>query len=572
MELDAALLHLYDSDDPSGAFCALARALTPTLPLRSALYIQSPGRVVRDCWPTPVSLTDDLIDTVQHVLRPEVFPLGSEFPFDATRFPGAEMLVLPVRRGGERRAVCVFVADEDSFGEDLQPWSRVARAIEHFEARHERVAEAEARCAELQQRVEESEALHTLGLAANRTLDMKEVLDLVAPFTRTLLGAHYVTVNTADGGMIYNVASVGLRHGDAAQADYQLARMVVEAEKPLTVGGPAPALRVEDFPFHAAEGMKVGLGIPLSLFGDTFGALLVGYRRPYEISPRDIRLGLTLAGHAAVAISNARLHATVGERSRQLQSAYEELDALAQAKERFFASINHELRNPVGAVVNYVELVLDGVGGEIPPAAHGYLEKARRAGQTLRTLINDILDLSKLAAGKMEVNLRPCAIPEIVDGVLNTIQPLADQNGVPVQVELPPDLPPLTTDGDRVQQILVNLASNAVKFTGAGGVRLRAVSVAAEPGSDGDCDAAVEFRVADDGPGIGPDDRKRIFEEYEQVKGTKGGTGLGLPISRRLARALGGELWVESEVGVGSEFVLRVPAPRAAGRESEVSE
>lgn len=572
MELDAALVHVYSSDDPSGAFRALAQALSPTLPLRCALYVKGPDRVVRDCWPAPVELTDDLLDTVLHVLRPEVFPLGSEFPFDATHFPGAEFLVLPVRRGEERRAVCVFVADADSFGEDLQPWSRVARAIEHVEARCERVAAAEARCAELQQRVEESEALHTLGLAANRTLDMNEVLNLVAPFTRTLLGAHYVTVNTADGELIYNVASVGLRNGDAAHDDYQLARMVVEGEKPLTVGGPDSALRVEDFPVHAAEGMKVGLGIPLSLFGDTFGALIVGYRRPYEISPRDIRLGLSLAGYAAVAISNARLHATVGTRSRQLQSAYEELDALTHAKERFFASINHELRNPIGAVVNYVQLVLDGVGGEIPPAAQGYLERARRAGQTLRTLIDDILDLSKLAAGKMEVDLRPCTIAEIIDGVLNTIQPLADQKGVPFEVEIAPDIPPLTTDADRVQQILVNLTSNAVKYAGERGVRLRALSTAAEPESHDDASTTVEFRVIDDGPGIGPDDRKRIFEEYEQIKGTKGGTGLGLPISRRLARALGGELWVESELGVGSEFVLRVPSHRQGDGSHESSE
>jgi signal transduction histidine kinase len=559
MELDVALLHLYDSDDPAGAFRALAQALTSSLPLRCALYIQAPDRVVRDCWPAPVELTDDLIDTVQHVLRPEVFPLGSEFPFDATRFPGAEILVLPVRRGAERRAVCVFVADEESFGEDLQPWSQVARAIEHFEAHHERVAEAEARCAELQQRVEESEALHTLGLAANRTLDMKEVLNLVAPFTRTLLGAHYVTVNTADGGMIYNVASVGLRNGEAAHDDYQLARMVVEAEKPLTVGCAGSTLRVEDFPVHAAEGMKVGLGIPLSLFGDTFGALIVGYRRPYEISPRDIRLGLTLAGHAAVAISNARLHATVGERSRQLQRAYEELDAITQAKERFFADLNHELRTPVSAVIGYTGIVLDGLDGEIPPAARGHIERTRSAGERLLALVNDILDLSKLAAGKMEMNLQPCTVPEIVDGVLNTIQPLADQKGVPVGIELASDLPPLVTDAGRVQQILVNLISNAVKFTGEGGVRVRALSVAAVQGANGDGPATVEFRVIDDGAGIGPDDQKRIFEEYEQVKGTKGGTGLGLPISRRLARALGGDLWVESEVGVGSEFVLRVP-------------
>jgi signal transduction histidine kinase len=333
--------------------------------------------------------------------------------------------------------------------------------------------------------------------------------------------------------------------------------MVVEAEKPLTVGCAGSTLRVEDFPFHAGEGMKVGLGIPLSLFGDTFGALIVGYRRPYEISPRDIRLGLTLAGHAAVAISNARLHATVGERSRQLQSAYEELDAITRAKERFFADLNHELRNPVGAVLGYVRIVLDGIDGEIPPAAHDRLKKAHRAGERLRDLVNDILDLSKLAAGKMEMDPRPCTVPEIVDGVLNTIQPLADQKGVPVEVELAPDLPPLTTDVGRVQQILVNLASNAMKFTGAGGVRLCALP-AAEPGTNGG-GPAVEFRVVDDGPGISPDDQKRIFEEYEQVKGTKGGTGLGLPISRRLARALGGDLWVESEVGVGSVFVLRVP-------------
>jgi signal transduction histidine kinase len=139
-------------------------------------------------------------------------------------------------------------------------------------------------------------------------------------------------------------------------------------------------------------------------------------------------------------------------------------------------------------------------------------------------------------------------------------------------VELAPDLPPLTTDSDRVQQILVNLTSNAVKFTGAGGVHLRVQAVAAEPESGGDGPAAVEFRVIDDGPGISLDDRKRIFEEYEQVKGTKGGTGLGLPISRRLARALGGELRVESEVGVGSVFVLRMPALQPAGRELELSE
>ena len=529
MELVSALLQVHESNDPSSAFQAMAEALRSTLPLRCAFYIQAPERVIRDCWPAPVELTEDLVDTAMHVLRPEVFPLGSEFPFDAAQFPHADMLILPVRRGEEGRSACVLVADTGSFGEDLQ------------------------------RRVEESEALHTLGLAANRTLAMAEVLNLVARFTRTLLGAHYVIVHTAEGGLIHSVASVGLRNVEAATGDYHLARTVVEAEKPLTVGGRGANLQVDNFPFHLDEGMKAGIGIPLSLFGDTFGALVVGYRREYEVTPRDIRLAMTLSGHAAVAISNARLHATVEERSRELQSAYEELNRLTQAKERFFASINHELRNPVGAILGYQSLVLDRFRDELPEKARAYLTKAHRAAETLRTLINDILDLSKLAAGKMDVDLQPCTVAQIIDDVLNTIQPLADEKGVPLAVEIAPDLPLVSTDSKRVQQILVNLVSNAVKFTGDGGVRVGAAPVRGDTNGTGQPESSVEVRVTDTGAGISEEDQKRIFEEYEQVKGTQGGTGLGLPISRRLARALGGELWVESEVGNGSVFVLRIP-------------
>ncbi|HET7321301.1 MAG TPA: GAF domain-containing sensor histidine kinase, partial [Longimicrobiaceae bacterium] len=448
-----------------------------------------------------------------------------------------------------------------AFGEDLQPWGYLASAVQDFEARHQRLMDAEGRCEELQRRVEETEALHTLGLAANRTLHQGEVLTLVARFTRTLLGAHYVTVNTIAEGRINTVASVGLRDAGAAAEEYQLARAVVEAEKPLTVGGADAALQVANFPFHQAEGMRAGLGIPLSLFGDTFGALIVGYRSDYTVTPHDTRLALTLAGHAAVAISNARLHETVAQRSRELEAAYAELDEVTRAKERFFASINHELRNPIGAVLGYLTLVLDGTAGEVPERARVFLEKAGRAAATLRALVDDILDLSKLAAGKMEVHLRPCTLDEIVDDVLNTIQPLAEQRGIPLHVSSPEALPPLETDPGRVQQILVNLLSNAVKFTGDGGVQLQLL--ARDLGW-------VEFRVIDTGPGIEPEDLKRIFEEYEQVKGTKGGTGLGLPVSRRLARALGGELWAESASGAGSTFVLALPR-RDVGEDREES-
>jgi signal transduction histidine kinase len=522
------------------------------LPLRCAVCVRSSDRQVRDAWPERTELSAELIEASLRILHPEVLPLATAFPADASRFPGAEALILPIDLAEARPAVCILISGGGALAEHRLPWEQLARALSHLEGRYERSSATDARCRELQARVEEIEALHTLGLSANRTLDVAEVLNLVARFTRTLLGAHYVTVNTVERGATYSVASVGLRNVQASRDGYLLARAIVEAEKPLLIGGGGGNLEVENFPFHAGEGMKSGLGIPLTLFGDTFGALVVGYRHEYEISARDIRFGLTLAGHAAVAISNARLHATVEERSRQLQSANDELNRITQAKERFFASINHELRNPVGAILGYHTLLLEGNVGELPPRATSFIRKANRAARTLQKLVDEILDLSRLAAGKMELNLAPICLDEIIAEVMNTIEPVANEKGVQVQIEVAPDIPMLMTDGARVQQVLVNLLSNAVKFADRGAVRLGA---ALSPASG----KWLEIRVSDNGPGITPDDLKRVFKEYEQVEGTRGGTGLGLPISRRLARAIGGELVAESEVGAGSTFILRLP-------------
>lgn len=562
MDLLPTALRVFEGEDPATAFRNAVESLSTQLKLRCALYVDSAEPPTTLRWPETAEVTADLLDMGMHVIRPEIFPIGSEFPLDAVTYPDSEALLLPLRLDQKRTGMCLLVAESGSFGEDLQPWQAVIQALEKVNQRYQRLRHAEQECRDLQRRVEESEALHTLGLAANRSLDMEEVLKLVTRFTRTLLGAHYVTVSTVDGGMIYNVASVGLRNGEAALDDYQLAGAVVAAQKPLVVGGANGDLSVDDFPFHAAEGMKSGLGIPLSLFGDTFGALLVGYRRDYAITPQDTRLAITLAGHAAVAISNARLHETVEERSRELQTAYSELDSITQAKERFFASINHELRNPLGAILNYIELTLDGSQGELPPSADKFLRKARRAGETLRALVNDILDLSKLAAGKMEIEHTPCSVSEIFDSVQNTTQPFADERGLQLELRVPSNLPLLNTDPLRVQQILVNLVSNAVKFSRDGSVVMEA-NATSEQG-----ESSIEIRVIDTGAGISAEDLTRIFEEYEQVKGTRGGTGLGLPISRRLARALGGELWATSEIGVGSTFVLQLPA--IAGTEPSI--
>ena len=410
----------------------------------------------------------------------------------------------------------------------------------------------------LRRRAEQSEALHVLGLAANRTLDPDEVLQMVARFTRSLLGAHYVTVSATEDGRIRTLASAGLRAPEG-EADDPFADRVAGAGKPLLLETEEDG-RVAD-PFHAAEGMRIGLGVPLALFGETFGALVIGYRRPFDVTDHDQRLALTLAGHAAVAISNARLHGALAERSGELERANEELRWSAAAKDRFFASVSHELRTPLNAILGYNALLLDGVVGEIPPEPLAFLRRAQRATENLLYLVNDVLDLSKMEAGKLELAMQVFHPMEAVEEAISMVDPLARSKGLALAVAPGGPLPRLSSDPDRVRQILVNLLSNAVKFTDRGTVTL-SVGVVDAPEEEGERRRWLEARVSDTGPGIEPEDRERIFHEFEQVSGagSRGGTGLGLPISRKLARLLGGELRVESERGRGSTFVLRLPA------------
>jgi signal transduction histidine kinase len=470
---------------------------------------------------------------------------------------GLAALVLPLRgRGTARGGAVVLHAPPAALG-DAGAWTGAAEALSRVGARVDARRGVEAERDTLQRRAEESEALNVLGLAAFRTLDTGEVLQMVARFTRTVLGAHYVTVSATEEGRIQTLAWAGLRGGEGAGVD-PFAERVARAGRPLVLQ-PDGGGRVAE-PFHAAEGMRVGLGVPLALFGETFGALVVGYRRPFEVTPRDERLALALAGHAAVALSNARLHTALAERSRELERANEELRWSAAAKDRFFASVSHELRTPLNAILGYNSLLLEGVVGDVAPGARAFLQRARRATENLLYLVNDVLDLSKMEAGKLELVIQPFDPLAVVDEALATVEPLAREKGLPLAVTPGVSLPPIAGDPDRVRQILVNLLSNAVKFTDAGTVSLVLGTVESVE-EVGECLRWVEMRVSDTGPGIETADQERIFHEFEQVSGsgTRGGTGLGLPISRKLARLLGGELRVESAPGRGSTFILRLP-------------
>jgi signal transduction histidine kinase len=470
---------------------------------------------------------------------------------------GGEALLLPLR-GGTGACEAVVLAGPAGALTAIPDTRETVHALACLRDRVAARRALEEERDTLRRRAEESEAMHVLGLAANRTLESGEVLRMVARFTRSLLGAHYVTVSAEADGRIRTLAAAGLRAAEDADDD-PFAQQVAEAGKPLTLEA-GPSGRVED-PFHAAEGMRAGLGVPLALFGETFGALVVGYRRPFEVTPRDERLALTLAGHAAVALSNARLHGALAERSAALERANEELRWSAAAKDRFFASVSHELRTPLNAILGYNALLLEGVVGNVEPEPLAFLRRAQRATENLLYLVNDVLDLSKMEAGKLELVMQPVEPLKALDEALSTVEPQAREKGLPIAVAPAPPLPVLASDPDRVRQILVNLLSNAVKFTDRGAVTVTVAHVDSAE-EEGERRRWVEVRVSDTGPGIPPGDLERIFHEFEQVSGAsaRGGTGLGLPISRKLARLLGGELRVESEPGRGSTFVLRLPA------------
>ena len=252
--------------------------------------------------------------------------------------------------------------------------------------------------------------------------------------------------------------------------------------------------------------------------------------------------------------------------SRNLLDANVRLEERAQqvaeanrAKSRFLANVSHELRTPLNAIVGYNALALDGMFGTLAPPLQDAHRRVQVAAEHLLALVDDVLDLAKIEVGRMEVDAAPVDVRAVLESVTTVVEPTAFAKNVHVDVIVARDVPRLTTDGRHLRQILLNLVSNAVKFTERGDVTVVARRDAAAP------DSRILVTVEDTGVGIALADQERIFDEFEQVRaGSRGdsmqrGTGLGLAIARKLARLLGGEIAVESTLGVGSRFTLTLP-------------
>jgi signal transduction histidine kinase len=287
-------------------------------------------------------------------------------------------------------------------------------------------------------------------------------------------------------------------------------------------------------------------------------------REQGELLAESQRRELELQHRAELLESEARSAAQLTELNAKLKERQKELEQAMGVRNRFYASMSHELRTPINAVIGYSTLMIDNIYGPLNEKQREGLQRTLRAARHLLELVNDVLDLSKIEAGKIELALQSVNIATLIEDLFVTVRPLADENETELSVDVPAAPVTIVTDPRRVRQILLNLLSNAIKF----GSR-KPIKVSFKQIEDG----GVSIAVRDHGEGISEEDQTRIFEEFVQVSPTQQlGTGLGLPISRRLAVLLDGTLEVESTPGVGSTFTLKLPResrPRLYDEEDE---
>ncbi|HKW79276.1 MAG TPA: GAF domain-containing protein [Candidatus Limnocylindria bacterium] len=292
------------------------------------------------------------------------------------------------------------------------------------------------------------------------------------------------------------------------------------------------------------------IGLPMRNEQRVIGAFILARVDVRPFTDREVRLAETFADQASIATQNVRLFNEIEQKSREIEIAN-------RHKSEFLANMSHELRTPLNAIIGFSEVLAQGIFGEVNDKQREYLQDVLASGKHLLSLINDILDLSKIEAGRMELELSPVSIAVALESGITIVRERATRHGIALRAILPTALPTIEADERKVKQILYNLLNNAVKFTPDGGrvdVRARA--------ENGD----VRIDVEDTGIGIAPDDQTRIFTEFQQVgrERSREGTGLGLTLSKRYVELHGGRIWVESALGKGSTFSFTLPIARPA--------
>jgi signal transduction histidine kinase/ActR/RegA family two-component response regulator len=413
----------------------------------------------------------------------------------------------------------------------------------------------EGRGRELARRIEQLEALSEVGEAVSSSLVLDEVLSSIIMNAVRFAGC--------DGGSIMEYVpedrSFSVRSAYASSAELLRKLRGIRVDLDTTLVGRAA---LEGHPMWVADldtveldphlqllhddGWRSVLTVPVLRGSQIIGALVVRRKRPGGFSNETIEFLETFASQSALAVWNARLF-------RELETKTAELEVVSQHKSEFLASMSHELRTPLNAVIGFSEVLLERMFGELNDRQDEYLRDILSSGRHLLNLLNDILDLSKVEAGRMELAPSTFSVSSAMEYGLSMVRERAAMHGLTLSLEVDPTVDVIDSDELRVKQVLLNLLSNAVKFTPDGG------HVAVVARRDGD---ELAVTVTDDGDGIPADDRERIFESFQQGgRGTQReeGTGLGLTLCRRIVALLGGRMWLESEVGRGSTFGFTLP-------------
>jgi GAF domain-containing protein len=418
--------------------------------------------------------------------------------------------------------------------------------------------EVQARTRELTQSVGELQALGEVTQAVNSTIDLQTVLSTIVAKAVQLSGTEAGTIYVFDDAsqefrlratygmdekIIAEIRNRHIRLGETAIGRAAERRMPVQIPD---VQNDQSSI-VLDVIIRA--GFRAHLTVPLLSAERIVGALVVRRKAPGEFPKHTVDLLQTFAAQSVLAIQNANLFTEIEDKSHQLELA-------SRHKSQFLASMSHELRTPLNAIIGLTEMMVSNAARFGTEKALEPLRRVNAAGTHLLSLINEVLDLSKIEAGKLELNPEPVNLARLIDEVIGTAGQLAEKNHNRLIVEAQENLGPLNADSMRLKQILLNLLSNACKFTKEGEVALRVRKVA--DGRDW-----VELAVADTGIGLTAEQQAKLFQEFTQADSLTarryGGTGLGLALSRKLARMMGGDVTVASEPGKGSVFTVRLP-------------